>query len=382
MKNHGQIDWINSITLITTPIIAILGTALYWYHFGFLLEDILLLVLMYSAIGLSITAGYHRYFSHKTYDCHWSIQLFYLLFGAAAFQNSALEWSAQHRIHHRQVDTNKDPYNAQKGFFWSHMGWIFFKARPDPDFKTVRDLQKKPLVMWQHKYCITIGLTIGIAVPTIIGYFYGSAWGGFLIGGVLRLVLLHHTTFLINSAAHYFGSQPYSDKSSARDSWWLALFTFGEGYHNFHHTFQGDYRNGIRKYHWDPSKWFISCLSFVKLTSKLRRTPELSIARARLQMAQKTTEPMLKNLPQQLAESMRYRREQLQAQIEAAAFELTRTRKRYVNLRNNRVLRRNPDSKKMRQELKVQLAQYKKHMQQAWMEYQEFMSTIQIEAAT
>ena len=382
MERIHRIDWINASTLIGTPILAAFGCYFYWMTSGFRFEDIALLVTMYTLIGISITAGYHRHFAHKTYDCHWSIQLFYLIFGAAGFQNSALEWSAQHRIHHREVDTDADPYNAQRGFFWSHMGWIFFTTKPDPEFKSVRDLQKNPLVMWQHRYYFPIGLSIGIGLPTLIGYAYGSALGGFFVGGVLRLVLLHHTTFLINSAAHFFGSQPYNDNSSARDSWWLAFFTLGEGYHNFHHTFQGDYRNGILKHQWDPSKWFIASLSFAGLASNLRRTPVLSITRARLRMAQKSTDPMITSLPSQLADSMRLEREQLQSQIETAAFDLTRTRKRYRDWRKESTPLRRTERNRARQEWRAQLAKYKAQMQKAWHDYQEWMLSIKMAAAT
>ena len=139
------------------------------------------------------------------------------------------------------------------------------------DFSNVKDLVRDPIVMWQHKYYIELVVVTNIALPLLIGYLFSSALGVFLLAGLLRLVLVHHLTFFINSLAHIWASQPYSDANSSRDNPILPVLTFGEGYHNYHHSFQGDYRNGIRWWNFDPSKWAITALSWIGLTSRLKR---------------------------------------------------------------------------------------------------------------
>lgn len=258
---------------------------MYSFHTSVHPVDISLLVLFFALTGLSITGGYHRYFAHKTYVSHPLLKLFYLVFGACALQNTALRWASDHRNHHRYTDTEKDPYNFQKGFWYAHMGWIFYKRPTDPNQLTnVPDLLQDRLVLWQHHYYLLIAVLIGFGIPTLIGLAFGRPLGGLLWGGVLRVVLVHHCTFLVNSASHRFGKQPYATDDSSRDCWWLAFLTNGEGYHNFHHTFPSDCRNGIRWFQWDPTKWWIWSLQMVGLTSRLNRISAQALWQARTAM--------------------------------------------------------------------------------------------------
>jgi len=151
----------------------------------------------------------------------------------------------------------------------------------------VKDLSKDPLVMWQNRHYISLAFGVGWLLPLLIGFFFGRPFGFFLWGGVVRTVLVHHGTFFINSLAHICGKQTYDDRCSAKDSWWLAFFALGEGFHNFHHRFQTDFRNGVRWFHWDPSKWVIGLCSWVGLTKNLRRSPDALILRRRLEMDMK-----------------------------------------------------------------------------------------------
>jgi stearoyl-CoA desaturase (Delta-9 desaturase) len=154
----------------------------------------------------------------------------------------------------------------------------------------VTDLQKDPLIRWQNRYIHLIGALVAFGLPTTIGYFWGgwiSALGAFLIAGVLRVVILQHCTFCINSLCHYLGTRPYSSKCSARDSWLMALVTFGEGYHNYHHEFQYDYRNGVKPWQFDPTKWIIWTLAKVGMAAKLKRVPTEKIVLSELNEAQR-----------------------------------------------------------------------------------------------
>ncbi|MCL4146891.1 UNVERIFIED_CONTAM: hypothetical protein GTU68_014432 [Idotea baltica] len=230
--------------------------------------------------SLSITGGYHRLFSHSAYKAAWPVRLFYLAFGASSFQNSAIKWAIDHRRHHAKVDTDKDPYNINRGFWWAHIGWVFFMDPKGSDVNEAKDLMSDRLIMFQHNYYFRFGAVIAYVIPTLLGCIWGDPLGAFILCGSTRLILQYHFTFAINSYTHMFGRQPYSLDNSARDSFGAALLTMGEGYHNFHHRFQTDYRNGIRWYHYDPTKWFVWALSKVGLTSNLRVTAKSKIERA------------------------------------------------------------------------------------------------------
>ena len=213
----GSFSWLNTSFLIATPLLSIFAAIFLIYSKNFSWFDFNIFFGMSLATGLSITAGYHRLFSHQSYKSSKLMELFYLLFGAAALQNSALKWSSDHRYHHRFVDKEGDPYSIKNGFLYAHMGWIFYNDPQDRGYDNAKDLQKNKLIQWQHRYFLIIALAIGFILPTIIGACFGRALEAFLWGGLFRTVFVHHGTFLINSAAHVFGKKTYSDKNSARD---------------------------------------------------------------------------------------------------------------------------------------------------------------------
>ena len=278
-----RINWVSSSFLIGTALLTVTALPVYLWFFGFDWFHFGMFFVMFILTGFSITAGYHRFFAHKTFEARWPLRLMVLIFGAAAFENSVLEWTSDHRRHHKHVDHDDDPYNISKGFFHAHMGWILFKLNAEPPLDNVPDLQSDALVRWQHRYVHVLAVLVGFVLPTVAGFLYDGwvgALGGLLIGGVARVVATQHTTFFINSACHCMGRQPYSKRCSARDSFFLALFTLGEGYHNYHHEFQYDYRNGVKPWQWDPTKWLIWVLSKLGVTSHLRRVPEEKILAA------------------------------------------------------------------------------------------------------
>jgi stearoyl-CoA desaturase (delta-9 desaturase) len=285
-----KVNWKTSAFLIGTFILALTATPAYIWHFGLDRFQIALFFLMAAATGFSITLGYHRLFSHITFQAHWAVRLFTVLFGAAAFENSVLLWCSEHRRHHKHVDHEDDPYDISKGFFHAHIGWLLFKIDPDPPFDNVADLERDPLLRWQNKYIHWIALFMSFVLPALLGYAWSGArgaLGGFLIGGIARVVAVQHSTFCINSMCHTVGRRPYSTRCSARDSWIMALFTFGEGYHNYHHEFQHDYRNGVKPWQFDPTKWSIWLLHKLGLASRLRTVPSERILLAELAEAQR-----------------------------------------------------------------------------------------------
>jgi stearoyl-CoA desaturase (delta-9 desaturase) len=299
-------DWVNIAFLTLTPIIGVAGTIAYTLWAGFHLWMPLLTVGMYLAVGMSICAGYHRFFSHKSYEASTPVQVLYAIFGAMAAQNSILWWSSSHRVHHKHVDKDWDPYNIRRGFWWAHIVWIFYKNEKS-DFENSPDLVKNPVVMWQHRWHHVILIVGGFGLPALIGAMFGDAVAGLLWGGFLRIVIIHHTTFFVNSLAHTLGKPAYNSEVSARDNWLVALLTLGEGYHSFHHRFPSDFRNGIQWYHWDPAKWWIRALRWSGLASELRTTNPPQVEHARLRAAMRLVEPRLAAAPEKIGDDVRRR---------------------------------------------------------------------------
>ena len=268
-----------------------------WYGvvYGFRWFEWLTMFVLWACNGLAITAGYHRLWAHRAYKAHWTVRLWCALWGAMALQNSVLHWASSHRRHHANVDDyESDPYSAQRGFWFSHIGWMLRDwDKKHGDFSNVPDLQEDPVVVWQHRYYIPLALLMNIGVPVFLGLLYGDVIASLLLSGVLRLVISHHCTFFINSLAHMWGRRPYTDRNSARDNGLLALLTWGEGYHNFHHTFQTDYRNGVKWWQYDPTKWLIYVASKLRLTSNLRRVSDFRITKAQVDMQYKRAGELL-----------------------------------------------------------------------------------------
>ena len=274
-----KIRWLGLIFFLILHVVGIIGTPIYIYYRGLTLPELALFIFYVSVTGMSITAGYHRLFAHSTYKASPIIRFFLLFFGAATFEESALKWASQHRQHHLFTDTEHDPYGVNKGFWHAHIGWILF-WRHRTNYNNVADLRKSKLVAHQHDHHEWWSIGGGIVLPMLIAFMIGRPLGGFIMTIALRMIIVLHSAFFINSFAHTFGSKPYDEVQSARDNWIGAFLTNGEGYHNFHHRFPSDYRNGIRWYHWDPTKWCIYTLSKLGLAWDLKKTSDQRISDA------------------------------------------------------------------------------------------------------
>lgn len=274
-KTRG-FNWVSGIFLITYQTILLPSLPFYFYygtlHTGTIVASAVLLWLT----GLSITAGYHRYFAHRSYKAHPIVEACLLFFGTMAVQTSVLRWAFEHRLHHAYVDTDDDPYCIQKGFWYAHFGWMMEKPLPI-DKKVVADLINNKYIAFQHKYYPFLMLSINALVFFTVGYIFQDYLGAFVLAIWTRIFLLHHFTWFINSLAHTWGSREFSKEQSAVNNYIIALVTFGEGYHNYHHVFANDYRNGVRWYHFDPTKWLIWGLSKLGLTYNLKRTDKILI---------------------------------------------------------------------------------------------------------
>lgn len=263
-------NWATGLFLMFHQLTVIVGVPIYVWYFGMSWVMFWLMILFVFLTGMAITTGYHRLYAHRAFDAKWIVEVPVLFFGTLAGQGSVLRWSFDHRLHHRFTDTDEDPYSVKDGFWHAHMGWLFKEPLPI-DEKVIPDLVKNRLLVWQHKYYPVLFFATNILVMVIVGVLAKDLLGAFVFVWWARLFLSHHTTWLINSAAHMWGAKTFSREQSAVNNWLLAFFTFGEGYHNYHHTFPTDYRNGVRWWQFDPSKWTIWVLSRMRLAYGLKR---------------------------------------------------------------------------------------------------------------
>ena len=359
----APLNWLPVTVFILTGLITLIVVPLYALTHGFDIWQVLAMFIGIAFCEISITAGYHRLWSHKSYDAHWLVRLILALGGTFATQNSILHWASDHRFHHRHVDDNdNDPYSAKRGFWYSHIGWMLrdYGSNPNTDYENCGDLKKDPIVMWQHKHYLPLVLAINFGIPFFLGLWHGDIIGMLLLAGVARLAISHHLTFFINSLAHIWGRQPYSDRNTSRDNGFLAFLTMGEGYHNYHHSFQRDYRNGIRWWQFDPTKWMIRSLAWLGLAKNLYRTPVEKIEASRAQMVLTTTSQKLTQLPN--AEELITR---LQTEYEALTkriIEFSQARKQWMEANKAAVMRRaDLDALKHKTKvLKIRLLQQKK----------------------
>ncbi len=269
-----------------TNLAALTLVPLWGWMNGYSLAAWISMIVLLMLGGISITTGYHRLWSHRTFKARWPARVFLALFGGMAIQNSIYIWAARHRVHHRHVDeVDRDPHSIKTGFWHAHIGWML-RAWPtsEVDFSEVQDLEKDWVVMWQHRIYWPLVWTMNLGIPIVLGLIFNDLIGMLLLAGVLRLVLSHHLTFFINSLAHTWGRRPYSEDNTAVDNAWIALLTWGEGYHNYHHAFQADYRNGVRWWQYDPSKWLINAMAWTGLVYDRKKVPYFRIQRARLAM--------------------------------------------------------------------------------------------------
>lgn len=298
-----RVNWVNTSFLLVITALGVIAAPIFLYMHDLNWVMWSMFAFYMAATGLSITLGYHRLFSHLSFKAKWPVRLFTLVFGACAFENSVLHWASDHRRHHKHTDHDEDPYDITKGFFWAHIGWILFKLNAEQPMDNVKDLRRDALVRFQDKYYVPIAFGAGLILPAVVGYFtMGGVVGilaGVLVVGALRVVLVQQSTFFINSLCHTIGNQPYSTRCSARDSWIMALVTYGEGYHNYHHEFQHDFRNGVKAWNFDPTKWSIMALNKVGLVSELRRVPTSKIVAAEMKEAQRKAETKIAELEAQ-----------------------------------------------------------------------------------
>ena len=228
--------------------------------------------LLYGIRMFAITAGYHRYFSHKTFQTNRFFQFILAFIAQSSGQKGVLWWASNHRIHHQKSDTAEDIHSPiHKGFWYSHLGWWFGSDHKKTHYKLIEDFAKYPELRWLNRYFlippILLGATclwLGGLDMLIVGFFFST-------------VVLYHATFTINSLSHIYGSQRYNTHDQSRNNWFLAILTLGEGWHNNHHFYPRSCRQGFFWWEYDITFYILKLLSFVGIVSHIRNVPLLKI---------------------------------------------------------------------------------------------------------
>ncbi|WP_425361863.1 fatty acid desaturase [Candidatus Tisiphia endosymbiont of Mystacides longicornis] len=281
-----RIVWSIFFVLIIYPIILSCLVIKYYASYKIGLFEISLFIAGYYGSNIAVGVGLHRLWSHHAFKTNKVVEFILVMMSAATFQGPVLSWASNHYKHHTYTDKDQDPHSTLKfenrilGFLWSHIGWMIIDGSyKSIDRVTMVKLGKNKLLRWQLKHYWQISLFMNTIVPALIGYLIGgtiiSAYAGFLFIGMGR-ALQQHATFCVNSLCHFVGSKKYY-KGTAGDIWWMALFLLGENWHNFHHAFPSDYRNGAKCYHFDVHKWIIYVMSKLGLAWNLEVTPEVRI---------------------------------------------------------------------------------------------------------
>ena len=222
-----------------------------------------------------ITAGYHRYFAHKTYRTGRAFQLALALLGCSALQKGPLWWAAGHRRHHRFSDQPGDLHSPRDGFYYAHQGWILDSRWERTELELIRDFAVYPELVWLNRWHLVPPITLAVLCLAFGG------WSGLLYGFVLATVFLWHTTYMVNSVAHVFGRRRYDTPDTSRNNWLVALLTLGEGWHNNHHRFMASTRQGFFWWEIDVTYWLLRGLGRLGLVWDLREPPRQLLERAR-----------------------------------------------------------------------------------------------------
>jgi stearoyl-CoA desaturase (delta-9 desaturase) len=238
---------------------------------------LLLCVVLYAVRMFGVTAGYHRYFSHRSFKTSRVLQFLLAALAQSSAQRGILWWASTHRHHHKHSDTPDDVHSPrQRGFLYSHVDWVFDPKREEQvDYTSIPDLTQYPELRWldRHPYLPAAVLALGC--------FLLGGWAALVVGFFWSTVLLYHGTFFINSLAHVHGNQRYVTGDDSRNNWWLAVITLGEGWHNNHHAYQRSTRQGFRWYEFDPTFYVLTAMSWLRLVWDLGTPPADVVANER-----------------------------------------------------------------------------------------------------
>lgn len=245
-------------------------------------NTVLLSVIYYLALGFSYTAGYHRLFAHRSYKATRLLHFLFVFLGAGNFLGPVIDWCRDHRAHHRHADSERDPFNRSRGFWYSYMGCRLCDLRQVGE-ADVNDLTNDWLLRIQQKAYPLFAVIFGWITPALIASIWDDPLGGLVYAGLWRTLVFLQLHYLVWALGHTFGHQPYSDNHTGMNNTWLSILSLGEGYLNFHREFPSDYRMGCFYYHVDATKWFLRLLAVLGLAYDFKKTPYKQILLVRIQ---------------------------------------------------------------------------------------------------
>jgi len=281
-----------TLVVILVPLLGVAAAPFFVWGRGFGWTDLGLLLGMYFATVVGITVGFHRLFVHRSFEtCTW-VKFVFALLGSMAVQGSLFQWVGRHRQHHRHSDTPQDPHTPHhhgkgtigllKGFWHAHVGW-FFEADPPDLARYVKDLAASPTLRFASAL-FPLWVALGLVIPGVLGgvitLSWAGAWTGMIWGGLVRIFLVHHVTWSVNSACHLWGMQPYGGADESRNNFLFGLLALGEGWHNTHHAFPTSARHGLRWWQIDMSYWVIRALAGLRLAWNIKLPSRLAQERA------------------------------------------------------------------------------------------------------
>jgi stearoyl-CoA desaturase (delta-9 desaturase) len=269
------------------------GVPLHWFNLSFIaavhvLAAFAIVTFSWQALAvasalwwitgsLGIGLGFHRLLTHQGFRSSLWLQRFLTVCGTLAVQGGPIAWVAGHRLHHAHSDRELDPHNSRKGFWWAHIGWVLYRDPNTGEFENYRnyakDLVADPFMLFLDRNYVWLQVILGLLLLLLGGWSF-VVWGVFV-----RLVFGWHCTWLVNSAAHKFGYQSYDSRDDSRNCWWVALLTFGEGWHNNHHAFPRSARHGLRWWEFDLNWLTIRILRAAGMVWEVRAGDHLRRAR-------------------------------------------------------------------------------------------------------
>jgi stearoyl-CoA desaturase (delta-9 desaturase) len=300
IENIERKSWTQQVLLtifLVVPFAAIVGAIPLAWGWGVSGRDLVIAGVLYAVSGLGVTVGFHRYLTHRSFQARRPVRIALALAGSLALQSSAIQWVADHRKHHRFSDKDGDPHSPwrygtsaralTKGFFYSHVGWLYDWEKTD-ELKYAPELIADPdinFISRTFSWWVAASLLIAPLVGGLWGWSWKAAVTAFVWGSLVRIALLHHVTFAINSVCHITGRRPFRTKDRSQNVWWLAILSFGESWHNFHHAEPTSARHGVRLFEVDTSAMLIKAMEKLRWVSDVRWPDRSTIARRKVSAA-------------------------------------------------------------------------------------------------
>jgi stearoyl-CoA desaturase (Delta-9 desaturase) len=272
-SDDRSISWFKASPFLAVHVAAVVGVAI----LGWSWRGLAIALGIYAIRMFGVTAGYHRYFSHRSFRTSRPMQFVFALLALSSSQKGVIWWASHHRAHHKNSDGPEDVHSAQRrGFYWSHVGWIISDKYQGTDTDRVRDLLRFPELVWLDRYWFLPPAVLGF------GSFFVGGWFGLVWAFLVSTVLLWHGTFTINSLTHMFGRRRYATTDNSKNSALLAFITLGEGWHNNHHYYQRSVRQGFYWWEFDPTYYVLRILGWLGLVWDLHAPPPHLVAGGRV----------------------------------------------------------------------------------------------------